>query len=190
MRTCLFGGSFDPVHAGHLAIAAAARDVCNLDHVVFLPAARSPFKEEGSLFYADEARLEMLHAAVDELPWAEVSELDMRMPPPSWSWRVVDSWLDAHSQDELYWLLGTDQWELLHLWARPDYLAEKLTFIVYHRGEQPPAPREGVRAVFLPGPLHPASSSVIRDAIRRGETPPDGWLPPGVLAIALGAQGE
>lgn len=183
MRTCLFGGSFDPVHAGHLAIAGAAREACGLGRVVFLPAACSPFKQEGSQMYGEEARLAMLREAVRGLSWAEVSELDMRMPPPSWSWRVVEAWRAAHPEDELYWLLGTDQWELLHLWARPDYLAEQLTFIVYHR-ERAPEPRPGVRAVFLPGPVHPASASAIRAALARGEEPPSGWLPPGVASLA------
>ena len=134
--------------------------------------------------YGEEARLAMLREAVRGLSWAEVSELDMRMPPPSWSWRVVESWRAAHPEDELYWLLGTDQWELLHLWARPEYLAELVTFIVYYRGESTPTPRPGVRAIFLPGALHPASSSAIREALRGGSPVPPSWLPPGVARLA------
>lgn len=184
MKTCLFGGSFDPVHAGHLAIARAAQEACGLDRVVFLPAACSPFKKEGAALFAPETRLAMLRRAVQGLPWAEVSELDMRLPAPSWSWRVVEAWLQERPTDTLYWLLGVDQWELLHLWARPDYLAEKLTFIVCHRGNAP-EPREGVRAVFLRGPEHPASSSAIRDALTgRGAAVPPAWLPEGVEAMA------
>lgn len=128
------------------------------------------------MFYSDAERLAKLRAAVQGLPWAEVSELDLRLPPPSWSWRIVEAWLETNPQDELFWLLGTDQWELLHLWGRPDFLAEHLTFIVYHRGAEP-CPRPGVRAVFLHGPQHPASSSEIRAALRRGDSPPPEWLP-------------
>lgn len=183
MKTCLFGGSFDPVHSGHLAIAERAYTACGLGRVVFLPAARSPFKEEGSLMFSDEARLAMLKVAVQGLEWAEVSDLDMRLPAPSWSWRIVEAWQHAHPEDELYWLLGTDQWELLHLWAKPEYLAAHLTFIVYHRGAEP-AERPGVRAIFMSGPEHPASSSAIRESWRRGKEAPTGWLPPGVAALA------
>lgn len=183
MKTCLFGGSFDPVHEGHLAIAAAARDACSLDRVVFLPAACSPFKEDGSALFAPDMRLAMLQAATADKPWAEVSDIDMRMPAPSWSWRVVEAWLTMHPADELYWLLGTDQWELLHLWARPDYLAEHLTFIVCHRGAEP-APRDGVRACFLRGPEHPASSSAIRAALQSGTPLPPAWLSPEVEKLA------
>ena len=184
MKVCLFGGSFDPVHAGHLAIAQAALEACGLERVVFLPAARSPFKAKGSLMFSDEVRLAMLRAATAELPWAEVSALDMQLPAPSWSWRVAEAWHTAHPGDALFWLLGTDQWELLHLWARPEYLAELVTFIVYYRGESTPAPRPGVRAIFLPGALHPASSSAIREALRDGPPVPPSWLPPGVARLA------
>ena len=183
MKTCLFGGTFDPVHAGHMAIAAAAREACEPERVVFLPAACSPFKKEGSTLFSDAVRVAMLREATRELPWAEVSELDMQLPPPSWSWRVVEAWRAAHPEDELYWLLGVDQWELLHLWARPDYLAEQLTFIVCHRGNAP-EPRPGVRALFLQGPQHPASSSALREALQGGHPLPAGWLSPEVERLA------
>lgn len=190
MRTCLFGGSFDPVHAGHLAIAAAAREACALERVVFLPAACSPFKQEGSALFGPEARLSMLRTAVAGLPWAEVSDLDIRMPAPSWSWRIVEAYLAERPGEALYWLLGVDQWELLHLWARPEYLAEHLTFIVCHREGQAPEPREGVRAVFLRGPEHPASSSAIRACLQGGTAVPAGWLPAGVEAAARKLMGS
>lgn len=183
MKVCLFGGSFDPVHEGHLAIAAEAQRLCALDQVVFLPAARSPFKEEGSLFFTDEQRLAMLREAVRGMPWAVVSDLDMRLPAPSWSWRVVEACLAERPGDELFWLLGTDQWELLHLWARPDFLAQHLTFIVYHRGRAP-EPRPGVRSIFLSGAEHPASSSVIRAHLTSRSPLPPAWLPPGVEKLA------
>lgn len=176
MKTCLFGGSFDPVHAGHLAIAAAARRCCKVDRVVFLPAARSPFKTDQPTLFSAEQRLAVLRAATRDLPWAEVSELDLTLPPPSWSWRIVETWKNDHPQDELFWLLGTDQWDELHRWGRYEYLCRELSFIVYHR-KTPPQPREGVRSVFLAGE-HAANSSGIRDNLRNGEPVPTGWLPP------------
>ncbi len=179
MKTCLFGGSFAPVHSGHLLMAEEARSICGLERVVFLPANRSPFKMEERALFTDAQRLELLRLATAGLPWAEVSELDLCLPAPSWSWRVVEAWRSAHPQDELYWLMGTDQWEQLHRWARCDYLAEQLHFIVYARGEgnaAPPQPREGVRATFIHG-HHPASSSAIRAALLSGSPLPAGWMP-------------
>lgn len=176
MKTCLFGGSFDPVHLGHIQMAVDAQRICGLDELVFLPAAESPFKQGRKLMFGNADRLAMLRLATQGLPWARVSELDLRLPPPSWSWRLVEAWRREQPEAELYWLLGTDQWDELHRWGRYDYLVQQLTFIVYHRGHAP-APREGVRAVFLEG-NHPASSSEIRRHLQLGTPLPEGWMNP------------
>lgn len=173
---CLFGGSFDPVHCGHLHIAAAARQACALDRVIFLPAACSPFKVGQQTMFSDSERLNMLRLATQDYDWAEVSDLDLTLPPPSWSWRLAEHFHNTEPEAELYWLMGTDQWQALHLWARYDYLTELLHFIVYHRGEAP-TPREGVRSSFIRG-HHPASSTGIREALKNGQPLPLGWLPP------------
>lgn len=181
-KTCLFGGSFDPVHSGHLHIAAAAQKCCRLDEVIFLPAACSPFKQNNRTLFRDDDRMELLRLALTGLPWAHVSDLDLILPPPSWSWRLVEHFSAQNPQAELYWLLGTDQWEQLHRWARYDYLAEHLTFIVYHRGAAP-TPRPGVRSHFISG-QHPASSTIIREALRNNSPLPDGWMPEQVECYA------
>ncbi len=183
MKTCLFGGSFDPVHSGHLLMAAEAQRVCGLDRVVFLPASRSPFKVGSAGLFSDTERVGLLRLATTGLPWAEVSELDLSMPPPSWSWRVVEAWRQAQPGDELFWLMGTDQWEQLHRWARYEYLAEQLHFIVCMREGNEPQPRSGVRASFIRG-NHPASSSRIRAALLAGNTLPDDWMPAETEAAA------
>lgn len=178
MKICLFGGSFDPVHSGHLTIAEAAVRACGLDRVIFLPAAESPFKQGKAHLFSDAQRTELLRLATAGAPWAEVSELDLQLPPPSWSWRLAEHFHAAYPEAELYWLLGTDQWQELHRWARYDYLCERLHFIVYHRGEAP-QPREGVRSTFLAG-HHPAAATEIRRALSDGTPLPEGWMPPAV----------
>ncbi|MBR5890143.1 MAG: nicotinate (nicotinamide) nucleotide adenylyltransferase [Akkermansia sp.] len=184
MKTCLFGGSFDPVHTGHLTIAEAARQQCGLDTVVFLPAACSPFKQGSSSYFSDSERLHMLRLATAPLPWATVSELDLQLPPPSWSWRIAELWHLQHPAHELFWLMGTDQWEQLHRWARYDYLCELLHFIVYHRGQEPQS-RPGVRSTFICSGMHPASSSTIRHALQNHIPMPGGWLSPEVESFIL-----
>ncbi|MBR4108462.1 MAG: nicotinate (nicotinamide) nucleotide adenylyltransferase [Akkermansia sp.] len=183
MKICLFGGSFDPVHTGHLHIATKAQQQLELERVVFLPAARSPFKTSCSAMFSDAERLRILRAATADLPWAEVSDADLQLPAPSWSWRLVELWKTRHPHAELYWLLGTDQWEQLHRWARFDYLRENLSFIIYHRGDTSLPPRPGVRSTVLSGELHPASSAAIRQALREGSPLPEDWIPPGVQPL-------
>ncbi len=184
MKCCLFGGSFDPVHAGHLSIAEAAYETVGVQRVVFLPAACSPFKAEGSALFSAAQRLAMLRAATSHLPWAEVSEMDLQFPPLSVSWRLAEAWKKLHPNDELFWLMGGDAWREFHLWARPDYLAQLVTFVVYHRGEEPLAPRQGVRSVFVEGPDLPISATRIRQCLLDHTDPPKGWLPHSVQSLA------
>ena len=176
MKLCLFGGSFDPVHSGHLTIAEAAVQHCGLDKIVFLPAAESPFKQGKRHLFTDAQRLELLRLTTAPLPWAEVSELDLQLPPPSWSWRLAEHYRSNFPEAELFWLLGTDQWQELHRWGRYDYLIKTLHFIVYHRGEAPEQ-REGVRSTFIAG-HHPASATDIRRILQNAAPLPDGWMPP------------
>ncbi|MBR1978240.1 MAG: nicotinate (nicotinamide) nucleotide adenylyltransferase [Akkermansia sp.] len=175
MKICLFGGSFDPVHNGHLGIAEAAHTCADLDKVIFLPAACSPFKTDKQTLFNGEQRMEMLRLATQGISWAEFSDVDLTLPPPIWSWRLVEHYRRQFPHAKLYWLMGTDQWEQLHRWARYDYLVKHLTFIVYHR-TSPPCPRPHVRALFLSG-NHPASSSAIREALLSNTPVPETWIP-------------
>jgi nicotinate-nucleotide adenylyltransferase len=84
MRIGVFGGTFDPVHVGHLAIAQAALDSAKLDRVVFVPARRSPLKDRGP-FASEEDRLAMLEAAVKDEPRFAVSRVELDRPAPSFT---------------------------------------------------------------------------------------------------------
>ncbi len=187
-KICLFGGSFDPIHSGHLHIAQQAYENCGLDSVIFLPAACSPFKQHQQLMLSDAQRLELIHLATDNLPWAEVSELDLTLPPPSWTWRLVELWRKQEPDAELYWLMGTDQWAQLDAWARSDYLREQLHFIVYHRGSAPRS-RPDAQACFLHGE-HPASSSAIREKLAQGLAIESNWMPSNILSKLLSFPNE
>lgn len=174
MKIGLFGGSFDPVHQGHLSVASKAVSACGLDELVFLPCARSPLKGYAPLA-SDERRLDMLKLAISDVPWTRVDRLDMDLPPPSWSWRVAELFHDRYPAADLFWLMGADQWSELTKWGRWEYLAEMVTFIVHFRHGIIPPPMDGVRAVFLEGD-HPASSTEIRNQLAAGERIDGSWL--------------
>lgn len=165
MKLCIFGGSFDPVHEGHVRVASRARECCGLDRVLFMPCSLSPLKEQAPSV-SDARRCRMIELALKGLDWAVLDRTDLNLPPPSWSWRVAESVAACHPGAELFWLMGKDQWDSLEKWGRWRHLADMATFIVYHRGGAP-ASREGVRAVFIEGD-EPASSTGIREALRAG----------------------
>jgi nicotinate-nucleotide adenylyltransferase len=174
----LFGGTFDPVHLGHIHVAEAASAALELDEVRFLPCRISPHKT-GSEPTPARHRLEMLRLSTRDLPWAVVDELEVGRAGPSYSWQTAEEMRRRFPEARLFWIMGTDQWEVLHLWKHPERIAACVEFIVFARG-QAPAARDGF--IFHPVTCdHPASATAIREAIRAGRGPhPHPWLHPEV----------
>ena len=156
VKLCIFGGSFDPVHEGHVCVAEHARKYCGMDRVLFMPCSLSPLKEQAPSV-TDDQRCRMIELALQGLDWAVLDRTDLELPPPSWSWRVAERTAERYPGAELFWLMGKDQWDSLEQWGRWEYLSSLVTFIVYRRGGVP-SPRKGVRAFFIEGD-EPASST-------------------------------
>lgn len=161
-KICLFGGTFDPIHLGHTHIAAAAVKALGLDRVIFLPCQQSPHKP-GQHHASGQDRLAMCQLAVEGLSWAEVDDYDLITPAPSYSWRTAEAMHSRSPNADLYWLMGTDQWQVLHQWSRPEELIRLVKFIVFTRGETP-QPRAGYRMHAIDG-NHPASATAIRESL-------------------------
>lgn len=161
----LFGGSFDPVHVGHLAMAAAARDAFQLDQVRFIPCRISPHKQERPPT-ASEMRCQMLRLASQKHPWAVVDDIEVQREGPSYSWQTAESMRQQFPDARLYWIMGFDQWQALDRWQHPERLAECVEFIVFCRGHMP-APRDGFRMHAMDA-IHSASASAIREALATG----------------------
>ena len=167
-RIALYGGSFDPVHPSHVAIARAAREQAGLDQVVFLPARQSPLKghgpEAGGL-----VRVEMLRAALTGCPWAEVNAWELNQPGPSYSWQTVEHFQKTGGDGiQWFWLMGADQWEQLERWQNWRHLAGRVTFLVFARSGVILQPRAEVNAVFLAGEFPGPSSTTVRKTRRGG----------------------
>lgn len=170
-RVGVFGGTFDPVHEGHVHVAEQCRERFSLDLVIFMPCRRSPHKEDAPEA-SDAERLQMLSLALAGRRWAIVSTLEVDRAPPSFSWITAESLREVFPEAELVWLMGSDQWDVLHLWDRPEHFASLVEIVVFHR-DRPPAPQQGFQARFLAGD-HPASASAIRAALKSGAPPQ--WL--------------
>ncbi len=181
-RIALFGGSFDPPHGAHLAIAREAVALCGLGRVVFVPCQESPLKGKQPGARGVD-RLAMLRLATAGLPWASVSDWELSRPGPSYSWQTAEHFASLYPGAELHWLMGADQWAALEHWARPEILRERLTFIVFARDGARPVARGGWRAAFLPGEF-PGSSTEARRLVAAGESTA-GLLPESVAEYAL-----
>jgi nicotinate-nucleotide adenylyltransferase len=176
-KIALFGGTFDPVHLGHVHLARLAVEALELDEVRFIPCRISPHKRDRIPAPAED-RVKMLELATADLPWAVVDDLEVRRDGPSFSYQTAAVMAERFPGTRLFWIMGEDQWDALPRWAEPRKLAELLEFVVFSRSGRVPAPRGGFRAHFLTGG-HPAMATAIREAVGNGEVPAP-WLHPDV----------
>jgi nicotinate-nucleotide adenylyltransferase len=133
LRLAVYGGTFDPVHCGHLILAGDALEQLRLDAVLFVPARQSPFKT-GQPGATEAQRLAMLRLALKgrEKFWLSRCELDR--PAPSFAFETATEIGEAFPRAELFWLIGADQLPDLHRWHRAKELSELVTFALLPRG--------------------------------------------------------
>lgn len=167
-RIGIFGGSFDPVHDGHIHLATLAKEAADLDEVWFLPCWISPHKTE-SPPTPGAIRAEWLHTALAGIPWAKTDLIELDAEGSSFSYATMGKLASRHPGNEWFWIMGGDQWAALPSWRHPEILAEMVEFIVLARNGDGVIPREGYRMRLVHGE-HPASSTAIRAAIASGET--------------------
>ena len=191
-RVGWLGGSFDPVHEGHLAMARLARDRLGLERVLLVVAAQPPHKTHKVLAPA-ELRLRMVELAVADEPGVEACDIELRREEgPSYSMVTAEALRAELGPDvELFNVVGADTLADLPNWFRIDELCRLVTFCAVTRPGTPldvepmaavggPELVERLRAHLLEMEPHPASSTGIREALGRGETPPH--LHPAVAA--------
>jgi nicotinate-nucleotide adenylyltransferase len=128
----IYGGSFDPIHHGHLILAREAREILDFEKIIFVPAAVSPFKGRAPAA-SGETRLAMLRAAIQGEGGFEVDDCELRRPPPSWTIDTVEEIRKREPGAEIYLLVGEDNVATLDRWRRFDELRKIVRFVVLDR---------------------------------------------------------
>lgn len=168
LRLAIFGGSFDPVHIGHLLVAQAAKEELGLDQVCFVPAAKSPFKPDSEPAPA-ALRLRMLRLALAGLPWCRVDDQEISRGGVSYTIETIRRYKEDYPEAELHWVIGADHVGGLPQWRDADELAQLVRFIVVQRPTELqaplPSPFQGVHLRGFPIAL---SSSRIRSRVQQG----------------------
>ena len=168
MRIGLYGGSFDPVHRGHLMVAEAALEELALDQLVFVPALQSPFKQdhrpaEGSL------RLRWLRLALAGQMRCKVDPIELLRGEVSYTIDTVRSFGRRYPDADLLFLVGSDQVPLLPQWREAESLASLVEFVIIPRPGSPPGSLPlPYKLRHLRGWPMDISSSEIRTRVRRG----------------------
>lgn len=192
----LFGGSFDPIHHGHLIVCRAAAETLGVGRTILIPSARPPHKEHAALSPPRD-RLEMCRLAVADDPAMEVSDWELAQSGPNYTLHTVRHFGEQlGGDDRLYWLIGMDGLRELGTWHRIRDLAEACTLVTALRPgfERPdlsylgewltPPQVETIAAHVLETPLIAITATDIRRRVRAGRSPR--YLSPAAVAEYIG----
>lgn len=167
MRTAIFGGTFDPIHSAHLVVAREAAETFSLDRVLFIPAANPPLKDAGASY---EDRFRMVELACQGEPRFVASRLEeSRDARKSYSIDTIER-VQAEN-GEVFFVIGADAFAEIGKWHRWQDVVRSVEFIVVARPGHTFTIPPGAKVHRLDTVALPVSSSEIRQALARGESP-------------------
>jgi nicotinate-nucleotide adenylyltransferase len=177
MKTGILGGTFDPVHRGHLAIAEEAKKSLELDTVLFMPAGQ-PWMKTGNRITPVHHRVEMVRRAIAGIPYCRLSTIEVDRKGKTYTVDTLEEMKTSLDEgDELYFILGVGSLGELPCWREPERIIELCKLIVAPRPGCPEPDLEALgakikglkrRVILLNGPRLDISATVIRERLARG----------------------
>ena len=165
----IFGGSYNPIHIGHLALANYLCEYGDLDEVWFMVSPQNPLKRNDKL-WDDDLRLELVRLAVEGYPKLHASDFEFNLPRPSYTIHTLDALQEAYPDHEFTLIIGADNWQLFHRWKASDEIIARHHLLVY------PRPGYEIDEATLPPsvkkvntPLIEVSSTFIRESLAQGK---------------------
>lgn len=179
-KIALLGGTFDPVHYGHLQLAEWIKNKLKLDSVLFIPVHNHPFSKRKDITPA-EYRLNMLRLAVSGYDYFEVSTIELERDGISYTVDTLHSLHKRLPETEFYLLIGDDNLAEFHKWKKAEEIPKLARVVVFRRvGLSESSKEEYSDFIFVNNPLIKISSSEIRKHLRNGR-PVDEYIPPAVV---------
>ena len=189
-RIGIFGGSFNPPHLGHLLAAREFQKALPLHRALMVPAAAPPHKALSANSPSARERFEMTVLAASQLPFAEVSDLELQRQGTSYTADTLEELHRSYPGDELFLLMGTDMFLSFDRWYQPERIASLATLAVAHRSEDKAEKLQAqaaelekafhARTVFVDNEYLPHSSTSVRALLAFGAA--EEYLDPAVLA--------
>lgn len=168
-KTGLYFGSFNPIHIGHMAIGNFMIEFSELEELWFVVSPQNPLKEKKSLL-KDYHRLEMVRLAVEDDDRFRVSDIEFKLPTPSYTIDTLAYLEEKHPGREFQLVMGADGLRTFHKWKNAELIARKYHRLIYPR---PGTVSEAMAAIpnstLVDAPLMEISSSFIRKAIKEGK---------------------
>ncbi|MCD8210138.1 MAG: nicotinate-nucleotide adenylyltransferase [Prevotella sp.] len=170
MRIGIFGGSFNPIHNAHISLALSLLEKANLDKVKFVVSPQNPFKREDGLL-KENIRLEMVKVALEDYPGLEASDVEFKLPRPSYTLTTLEALSKENPHENLVLLMGADNWAQFEKWYHSETILSLYEIVIY--------PRLGVKIVkenlpknvsLVDMELINISSTLVREKILRNES--------------------
>jgi nicotinate-nucleotide adenylyltransferase len=165
----LLGGTFDPPHNGHLALAEAAIRELGLEKVIFIPSKRPPHKSR-DIISSKEDRLAMLKLALKKRPEFEISEMEFERKGTSYTIDTLSSFKSAFPREDFCFLLGADNVIEMEGWHEPERIFEMARVAAVNRPGFVPEGRFVSKVDYFEMPEVDISSTMVREKIRHGES--------------------
>ena len=186
-RIAVYGGSFNPIHIGHLALANYLCEWGEVDEVWFLISPQNPLKIIRDLL-PEELRLDLVRAAIADYPRFKASDFEFHLPKPSFTYRTLEALKRKYPDFEFILLMGADNWLIINQWRNYEAIIAENRILIYPRlgySISESALPSTVR--LINAPVFEFSSSAIRQALREGKDLRF-FLPPSVYERLKGMQ--
>ncbi len=169
-KVCIIGGSFNPIHIGHLILANTVLEELNLDEMIFVPCYIQPLKGDKD-FASSTHRLEMVKLAIQSNPQFTLSDIEINRKGKSYTVDTLKFFKKKY--ENLYFVIGADNIRDFHKWKEPDTILKIANLIVTNRGGiniQIPEKIRGKKIISCTIPQIEISSTMIREKIRNGQS--------------------
>lgn len=167
--TGIFGGSFNPIHNGHISLAHQILTLAGLDEIWFMVSPQNPLKQTGSLL-CDHKRMQMVESALSDEPHLKACDYELNLPKPSYTYLTMRAMANDFPDRKFALIIGADNWQRFNLWRNYDELLNNYPIIIYPRtgfhidsSSLPPTVR------LVNTDLINISSTEIRERISKGE---------------------
>jgi nicotinate-nucleotide adenylyltransferase len=169
VRIGVFGGSFNPLHKGHVSLASNVLQSGAVDEVWFIVSPHNPLKEKESLQDAQE-RLDNVRRGTQHINGVVVSDVEFTLPQPSYTYITLRKLKQMRPQDELVLIIGADNWQCFGNWKEHDEIASNYQIVIYpRRGYTIDTAKLPPNVRYLDMPLYDISSTQVRQMKSKGE---------------------
>ena len=181
----LFGGSFNPIHIGHISLARQLRQLATLDEVWLMVSPQNPLKQGSGDLLDDQLRFEMTRKAVEHEEGLVACDYELHLPKPSYTWNTLQRLKADFPQHTFVILIGGDNWQLFPRWYKADEILKDYQIVVYPRkGSETDTSLMPANVTVVETELLDISSTEIRHRVKAGENI-NGCVPAAIKSMVM-----